>query len=89
MSSASTLQRHTFTASRALEFFSEKELTMQIGHYRPFWHLALTKELIDNALDACEAAGVAPRIVVQVAPDAVTPEFGIARPGSSYLRCHR
>jgi DNA topoisomerase VI subunit B len=72
MSSAPTLQRHTFTASRALEFFSEKELTMQIGHSWPFWSLALVKELIDNALDACETSGIAPRIVVQVAPDAVT-----------------
>jgi DNA topoisomerase VI subunit B len=59
-----TLARTTFETSRALEFFSERELTMQIGFGRQHWPIALTKELIDNALDACETAGVAPEITV-------------------------
>jgi len=54
-----TFKRETFTTSRLLEFFTEKELTMQIGFSRPGWAIALLKELIDNALDACEGAGVA------------------------------
>ena len=53
-----TLQRTTFELSRAMEFFSEKELQMQIGHGRAWWPVAVLKELIDNALDACEEAGV-------------------------------
>jgi DNA topoisomerase VI subunit B len=68
-----TFERKTFTINRALEFFSEKELTMQIGHPRHMWPIALVKELIDNALDACEggAAG-APEIMVTVESDEVT-----------------
>ena len=56
------LERATFEVSRELEFFSEKELTMQIGHRREWWSVALLKELIDNALDACETAGIPPEI---------------------------
>ncbi len=68
---STTLERTTFSTSRLMEFFSEKELSMQIGHGPDLWPLALTKELIDNALDACETAGTAPEITVTVEPDAV------------------
>ena len=44
-----TLQRTTFTTSRALEFFSEKELAIQMGFASDYWPIALTKELLDNA----------------------------------------
>jgi DNA topoisomerase-6 subunit B len=67
-----TLQRSTFSTSRALEFFSEKELQMQIGHSRMYWPIVLVKELIDNALDACEQAGIAPDITISLERDAVT-----------------
>jgi DNA topoisomerase VI subunit B len=59
-----TLTRTTFEMSRALEFFTERELTMQPGFPRLQWGIALTKELSDNGLDACEKAGVAPEITV-------------------------
>ncbi len=58
------LIRTTFETSRLMEFFDEKELTKQIGHNRGMWPVALLKELIDNALDACESAGVNPVIEV-------------------------
>jgi DNA topoisomerase VI subunit B len=58
----SVLERVAFETSREIEFFSEKELQMQIGHGRALWPLALLKELIDNALDACETAKVSPHI---------------------------
>jgi DNA topoisomerase VI subunit B len=70
--SATVLQRTTFETSRLLEFFSKKELQMQIGFAPPYWPIALLKELIDNALDACETAGVLPDIEVRVEPDAVS-----------------
>jgi DNA topoisomerase VI subunit B len=54
------LNRTHFEISRELEFFSKKELQMQIGHREELWLLALLKELIDNALDACETASVPP-----------------------------
>jgi DNA topoisomerase VI subunit B len=66
-----TLTRTTFITSRLLEFFSEKELQMQIGHPRVLWPVALVKELIDNALDVCESAGTQPQITITVGPDAV------------------
>jgi DNA topoisomerase VI subunit B len=58
------LQRATFRTSRLLDFFSEKELVAQTGHQVADWPLVIIKELIDNALDACEEAGIAPVIAV-------------------------
>jgi DNA topoisomerase VI subunit B len=69
MTNANRLERTTFTTSRLLEFFTVEELRMQIGHGQPAWPVALLKELVDNALDACEAAGIAPEITVTVTQD--------------------
>ena len=69
MPKSATLERTVFETSRELEFFTEKELQMQLGHGRQWWPAALLKELIDNALDACETAGVAPDITVDVGTD--------------------
>ena len=60
------LNRQTFTTNRSLEFFSEKELSMQIGHSRRYWPAAILKELVDNALDACETARILPEIRITV-----------------------
>src|SRR3990167_7211754 len=56
------LTRTTFEVGRDMEFFTEKELTMQIGHDREWWPIAILKELIDNALDATETAGIFPLV---------------------------
>ncbi len=64
---SAALKRQTFVTSRLLDFFSEKELVAQIGHSKADWPLVAMKELIDNALDACEEAGVAPEITITVA----------------------
>lgn len=69
MSAAARTKRQTFATSRLLEFFSEKELALQIGVAAERWPLALAKELIDNALDACESAGIAPEIDIVVSDD--------------------
>ena len=61
-----TLQRETFELSRSMEFFSEKDLTAQIGFAKHQWPVALLKELIDNALDACESANIPPAITVSL-----------------------
>jgi len=70
--SESILKRETFKTDRTLEFFSEKELQMQIGHYRDRWPIAMVKELIDNSLDACETAGIPPSINIQLENNAVS-----------------
>jgi DNA topoisomerase VI subunit B len=72
MAAVATLERTTFRTSRLLEFCSRKELVAQTGHEPEAWPLVVLKELVDNALDACEEAGVAAEIVVQVEPRAIT-----------------
>jgi DNA topoisomerase VI subunit B len=65
-------ERKTFATSRLLEFFDHRELQMQMGCESCLWPLAITKELIDNGLDAAETAGVPPIISVTVESDRVT-----------------
>ncbi|HRZ23980.1 MAG TPA: hypothetical protein P5284_08355 [Candidatus Contendobacter sp.] len=71
MSGPVLLQRETFELSRMMEFFSERELTAQIGHSRTYWPVALLKELLDNSLDACESANIAPVLHVELQDDAL------------------
>ncbi len=66
--SSPRLERTTFTTSREMDFFSEKELVTQTGHEIDDWPLVFVKELVDNALDACEETDVAP--VIDVTADA-------------------
>ena len=61
--------RRTFVLSRGLEYFTESELDMQIGGGRDEWPIAILKELVDNALDAAEAAGVSPVVDIEVTDD--------------------
>jgi DNA topoisomerase VI subunit B len=63
---APTLRRTTFRTSRLLDFCSRKELIAQTGHREDQWPLVALKELVDNALDACEDAGITPVISVSV-----------------------
>jgi DNA topoisomerase VI subunit B len=69
---AAKLARTAFQTSRKMEFCSEKELTNQVGHDKSEWPLVVLKELVDNALDAAEEAGVVPEIAVTVTPEAIT-----------------
>ena len=54
-----------------MDFCSRKELIAQTGHHPDAWPLVVLKELIDNALDACEEAGVEPHIQVRVDHDGI------------------
>ena len=65
---SATLTRLALTQSRLSEYFSAKELAMQIGGDEDLWPLILVKELIDNALDASEPHGP-PIIEVEVQAD--------------------
>ena len=71
---AAILERATLRTSRLLDFASEKELVAQTGHQRSDWPLVVLKELVDNAIDACEEAGVAPVVAIKVDGSGITVE---------------
>ncbi len=66
-------KRTTLTTSRSLDFCSEKELIAQPGHRKQDWPLVGLREVVDNALDACEDAEIAPEITVTVTAARVGP----------------
>jgi DNA topoisomerase VI subunit B len=72
MSTAKRLDRTTFQTSREMDFFSEDELRVQTGHDISEWPLVIVKELVDNALDACEDADIPPVIDVIADETSVT-----------------
>ena len=59
------LERTTFEASRAAEYFDARQLSALAGVPASEFASVVLKELIDNALDACETAGMAPEIRVE------------------------
>ena len=54
-----------------MEFCSERELQNQTGHSVYEWPTVICKELVDNALDACEEGEVAPEIAIAVEKDTI------------------
>jgi DNA topoisomerase VI subunit B len=60
------LTRVPFTVSRLTEFCTRRELVNQTGHDVSEWALVVLKELVDNAIDACEEAEITPVISVTV-----------------------
>src|SRR5262245_14988469 len=66
------LDRATFRTSRLLDYCERKELIAQTGHEPDLWPLVVLKELVDNALDACEDTDIAPEITVTVGPRHIT-----------------
>jgi DNA topoisomerase VI subunit B len=63
---AHKIERVAFTTSRLAEYCSEKELVAQTGHEAHAWPSVIIKELVDNSIDACEEAEVAPVIKVAI-----------------------
>ena len=61
-----TLERTLFETSRELEFFDAGELVKQTSYEKAYWPLIVLKELLDNSLDACESASVAPDVAATV-----------------------
>ena len=49
-----------------MEFCTEKELVAQTGHEAHRWPEVIAKEVVDNGIDACEEAGIAPVIKVTI-----------------------
>jgi Histidine kinase-, DNA gyrase B-, and HSP90-like ATPase len=71
---AAKLTRVAFKVSRLMEFCTRRELVNQTGHSIQEWPLVAVKELVDNSLDACEEAEVAPSITVTVEPGVIVVE---------------
>src|SRR6202040_249708 len=63
---AHRIERVAFTTSRLMEFASVKELVAATGHQSYEWPRVIAKELVDNGIDACEEAEVAPVIKVTI-----------------------
>ena len=68
----SKLKRTTFSTSRLLDFCSRKELVAQTGHEVSAWPLVVLKELLDNAIDACEDAEIDPEVEIHVDERGIT-----------------
>jgi DNA topoisomerase VI subunit B len=60
------LQRTTFKTLRAAQYVETRALQAMTGQPSSEFASVILKELIDNALDACETARVAPEVVVEV-----------------------
>ena len=75
------LERVAFQTSRAFDFLNRKGLIVETGHPVEAWPLVVLKELVDNALDACEEARVAPEIGVNVDPERGTITIADNGPG--------
>ena len=65
------LIRVPFTVSRLMEFCTRRELVNQTGHDVYQWPLVVLKELVDNALDACEEAEIAPVISISLKDNSI------------------
>src|SRR5215212_2394571 len=63
------LQRTTFEISRAAEYFDARQLSALVGVSQDEFSSVCLKELVDNSLDACEAAGVPPVVGIKVELD--------------------
>src|SRR6516164_3031871 len=63
---AHKIERVAITTSRLMEFCTEKELVAQTGHESYEWLRVIVKELVDNGIDACEEAEIAPVIKVNI-----------------------
>jgi DNA topoisomerase VI subunit B len=66
------LHRTAFDMSRVAEYFSVPELQTLTGQPRQRFVSVVIKELLDNAIDAGETAGVAPVVHVSWVPDPTT-----------------
>ena len=60
------LHRTTFKTTREAQYVEARTLMSMTGQVSSKFADVVVKELMDNALDACEAAGVAPEITLSV-----------------------
>lgn len=75
------LERTTFEVSRASEYFDAKRLSSVTGMPQTEFASVCLKELVDNALDAAEVAGVEPEIGIDVEVDDATIQMTVSDNG--------
>jgi DNA topoisomerase VI subunit B len=61
-----TSKRQLFSEPQVAQYFELQSLGKRVGRPPRDFHRVVVKELIDNSLDAAEAAGVAPEIEVEI-----------------------
>ncbi len=76
------LERTVFETSRDAEYVDLRELQAQTGQAREQFAAVILKELVDNALDACETAGIAPRVTIDVTDDAGMLQIAVSDNGT-------
>jgi hypothetical protein len=76
------LDRTHFNISRSAEYFDIKELQAQTGQPVAKFGEVVLKELIDNALDACESAGIDPVIHIGIATVGIRMQICVSDNGS-------
>jgi DNA topoisomerase VI subunit B len=79
--SAQQMQPRMMTTSLAADFFTVSTLETHTGFGEAWFPDVVLKELLDNALDAGEAAGIAPRVDVHVDPRAGMMAISVADNG--------
>src|SRR3954464_3071939 len=80
--SVQRMERTIFETPRAAEYFDAHELQAQTGQPRNEFATVVLKELVDNALDAAETAGVAPEVNIEVSAGGGLINIAIADNGS-------
>jgi 5S rRNA maturation endonuclease (ribonuclease M5) len=80
--SAPALERRTFSVGRAADFLEARALVSQTGQPVHRFGDVVVKELLDNALDACETAGVQAEITVTVETGGEVQRVTVADNGS-------
>ena len=70
--------RSILKTNRQVDFATEKGLTAQTGHGRADWPLAVVKELVDNAIDACEEHRISPDITITVDDDGIAVQHSVS-----------
>lgn len=76
------MERTTFESPRASEYFDARELQAQTGQPAENFASVALKELVDNALDACEMRGVAPEVEVDMKEEGETIRLHVSDNGS-------
>jgi hypothetical protein len=81
--------RTTFTTSRVMDFFNEKELVTQTGHPRTEWPLVFVKEAIERAYRRAAAVAQLNEAIKEAHESATEEAAGLAIPKGLRVKVER